>query len=90
MPTTARKINAIFETGVVQFDGEPLFPKIYLHTADPRSKEIKKYLINMKVQSITKEDVMHLAGGFNEEEERQKVLRIVYEEFRREYSSRIT
>ena len=42
MPTTARKINAIFETGVVQFDGEPLFPKIYLHTADPRSKEIKK------------------------------------------------
>lgn len=39
MPTTARKINAIFETGVVQFDGTPLFPKIYLHTEEAKHKK---------------------------------------------------
>lgn len=46
MPTTARKINAIFETGVVEFDGQPLFPKIYLHTKDPREKSSEKIITN--------------------------------------------
>ena len=43
----------------------------------------------MKVQSISKSEVLKLAAGFDEPEDRQKVLRIVYEEFRREYSSNI-
>lgn len=43
MPTTARMISSIFETGVVQFDGQPIFPKIYLHTKDPRgAKQVEK------------------------------------------------
>ena len=41
----------------------------------------------MKVQSISKEDLLKMVVGFEEPEDRQKVLRIVYEEFRREYSS---
>jgi hypothetical protein len=56
---------------------------------DDISKEIKQYLIDMKVQSISKQEVLKLAANFDESEDRQKVLRIVYEEFRREYSSRI-
>ncbi len=32
---------------------------------------------------------MSLTSGFDDPEDRQKVLRIVYEEFRREYSSAI-
>ena len=56
---------------------------------DDISKEIKQYLINMKVQSLSKEEVLKVAANFDEPEDRQKVLRIVYEEFRREYSSRI-
>lgn len=36
LPDTAAKIKSTFETGVVQSSG-PLFPKIYLHTADPRA-----------------------------------------------------
>jgi len=43
----------------------------------------------MKVQSLSKEEVLKVAANFDEPEDRQKVLRIVYEEFRREYSSRI-
>jgi hypothetical protein len=43
----------------------------------------------MKVQSISKEELIRLAANFDEPEDRQKVLRIVYEEFRREYSSSI-
>lgn len=37
MPGTADAIRKIFETGVVPADVTPLFPKIYLHTTDPRA-----------------------------------------------------
>ncbi len=37
MPTTAKAIHALFETGVVPNEITPLFPKIYLHTPDPRA-----------------------------------------------------
>jgi hypothetical protein len=52
---------------------------------DDIAKDMKQYLINMKVQSITKSDVLRLAAGLDDPEDRQKVLRVVYEEFRREY-----
>lgn len=56
---------------------------------DDISKDVKKYLINMEVQSISKDDVLKLVANFDDTEDRQKVLRIVYDEFRREYSSAI-
>ena len=37
MPTTAATINATFASGVVPDTLTPLFPKIYLHTTDPRA-----------------------------------------------------
>lgn len=37
MPTTARAIRNTLESGTVPESIEPLFPKIYLHTTDPRS-----------------------------------------------------
>ncbi len=37
MPHTAKTIHAMFETGVVRSSGM-LFPKLYLHTEDPRTK----------------------------------------------------
>jgi len=37
MPSTAEKIHQTFDTGVVPSTIEPLFPKIYLHTQDPRA-----------------------------------------------------
>ena len=53
------------------------------------SKEVKNYLVDMKVQSISKNDLLKLLEQFEDMEDREKVLRIVYEEFRREYSSDI-
>jgi methionyl-tRNA synthetase len=37
LPTTAKAIHAIFETGVVVQPEGVLFPKVYQHTPDPRS-----------------------------------------------------
>jgi methionyl-tRNA synthetase len=37
MPATAKSIHALFETGVVPAVFSPLFPKIYIHTEDPRA-----------------------------------------------------
>jgi hypothetical protein len=54
---------------------------------DDISKEVKKYLIDMKVQSISKSDLIKLGGQFEDMEDREKVLRVVYEVFRREYVS---
>ena len=39
LPTTARSIKNIFASGVVPADVQPLFPKIYLHTSDPRASK---------------------------------------------------
>jgi hypothetical protein len=73
----------------LNFDSERLQDGNVILVIDDISKEVKKYLIDMKVQSISKDDVLKLAANFDEPEDRQKVLRIVYDEFRREYSSRI-
>lgn len=37
MPKTAEAIHSMFDTGVVPNELTPLFPKIYLHTEDPRA-----------------------------------------------------
>jgi methionyl-tRNA synthetase len=37
LPTTARAIQATFETGVIVPQNTVLFPKIYIHTPDPRA-----------------------------------------------------
>ncbi len=39
MPATAEAIRTLFKTGVVPNDIQPLFPKIYLHTTDPRAPQ---------------------------------------------------
>jgi hypothetical protein len=69
------------------FDSERLQDGNVILVIDDISKDIKKYLIDMKVQSISKSDLLKMVVSFEDPEDRQKVLRIVYEEFRREYSS---
>lgn len=55
---------------------------------DDISSDVKSFLINMKIQSISREDILKLASLL-EVEERMSVLKIVYEEFSREYKSDI-
>ena len=73
----------------MNFDSERLSDGNVILVIDDVSKEIKNYLINMKVQSISKNDILKLAEQFDEPEDREKVLRVVFDEFRREYSSDI-
>lgn len=37
LPGTAKKIHEMFDNGVIPDEIAPLFPKIYIHTADPRT-----------------------------------------------------
>ena len=86
---TESEADRLYAELKLNFDKERLQDGNVILVIDDISKEIKQYLINMKVQSISKEEVLKMAANFDEPEDRQKVLRIVYEEFRREYSSRI-
>jgi hypothetical protein len=84
---TESEADRIYAELKANFDSERLQDGNVILVIDDISKQVKKYLIDMKVQSISKEDVLKMAVSFDEPEDRQKVLRIVYEEFRREYSS---
>ncbi len=72
------------------FDSQRLSDGNVILVIDDISKDIKQYLINMKVQAISRHDLMKLAAQFEDMEDREKVLRIVHDEFRREYGSRMT
>ena len=71
------------------FDRERLSDGNVILIIDDISKDIKTYLINMKVQSITIKEILKLASQFEDREDREKILRIIYEEFHREYSSNL-
>jgi hypothetical protein len=69
------------------FDKQRLEDGNVILVIDDIRTEFKEFLINMKIQSITKADLLKLAQQFEDVEDREKVLRIVFDEFRREYAS---
>jgi hypothetical protein len=73
----------------LNFDAERLQDGNVILVIDDISKDVRRYLVDMKVQSIQRDHLLALARGFEDIEDRQKVLRVIYEEFRRDYSSRI-
>ena len=81
--------DSVYADLKLNFDRERLHDGNVILVIDDISKEIKNYLINMKVQSISNNDILKLAEQFEDIEDREKVLRIVHEEFRREYESDI-
>ena len=86
---TESEADKVYSELKVNFDNERIQDGNVVLVIDDISKEVKRYLIDMKVQAISRQDVLNLASNLEDLEDRQKVLRIVYEEFRREYSSRI-
>jgi hypothetical protein len=79
----------IYQELRVNFDSQRLNDGNVIIVIDDISKEIKNYLIDMKVQSISVHDLMSLAGQLEDVEDREKILRVIYDEFRREYSSSV-
>jgi hypothetical protein len=86
---TASEADRLYAELKLNFDNERLQDGNVILVIDDISKEVKKYLIDMKIQSISKDDLLKMAASLDEVEDRQRILRIVYEEFRREYSSDI-
>jgi len=73
----------------LNFDTERLQDGNVILVIDDIAEDVRRYLIDMKVQSIKKDQLLTIAKEFHDSEDRQKVLRIIYEEFRRDYSSAI-
>jgi len=73
----------------LNFDTERLQDGNVILVIDDIAEDVRRYLIDMKVQSIRKEQLLTIAKNFRDSEDRQKVLRVIYEEFRRDYSSAI-
>jgi len=86
---TESEADRIYAELKVNFDNERLQDGNVILVIDDISKDVKKYLVDMKVQSISKDELLKMVVSFEDPEDRQKVLRIVYDEFRREYSSTI-
>ena len=86
---TEAAAKTVYSELKANFDRERLQDGNVILVIDDISREVKQYLISMKVQSISRQDVLKLADQIDEAEDRARILRIVYEEFRREYSSRI-
>jgi hypothetical protein len=82
----AEKIYAELKSN---FDVERISDGNIVVVIDDIANDMRQFLINMKVQSISKKELLSLVELFEDEEDRTKVLRIVYDEFRREYSSNI-
>jgi hypothetical protein len=70
----------------LNFGSERLQDGNVILVIDDISEDVRRFLINMKVQSIKKDQLLSIAKGFDDPEDRQKVLRVVYDEFRRDYS----
>lgn len=73
----------------LNFDTERLQDGNVILVIDDIAEDVRRYLIDMKVQSIKKDQLLSIARDFRDSEDRQKVLRVIYEEFRRDYSSAI-
>ena len=79
--------DAIVSELKANFDRQRLEDGNVILVIDDIRQEYKEFLINMKIQSISKAELMKLGKQFDDEEDREKVLRIIYDEFRREYAS---
>ncbi len=73
----------------LNFDSERMNDGKVVLIIDDISKDVKDYLIDMKVQSISKVEILAICSQVIDVEDRMKILRVIYDEFRREYESQI-
>ena len=80
--------NNIFDEIKHNFSEDRIQDGNVILVIDDISKDIKSYLIDMKIQTISKQELLKLADLL-ELEDRMKILKVVYDEFTREYKSDI-
>jgi hypothetical protein len=86
---TESDANEVYTQLQQNFGNERLQDGKVILVIDDISEEVRRFLVDMKVQSIKKDQLLAITRGFDEPEDRQKVLRVVYDEFRRDYSGSV-
>lgn len=86
---TVRAAEEVYAEIKMNFDSERMSDGRVVLIVDEISKDVKNYLIKMKIQLISKIEILSICEQFREVEERMKVLGVIYDEFRREYGSQI-
>jgi hypothetical protein len=87
---TESDANGIYTQLQQNFGNERLQDGKVILIIDDISEEARRYLVDMKkVQSIKKDQLLAIARGFEDSEDRQKVLHVIYDEFRRDYSGSV-
>ncbi len=76
----------LYKSLKVDFGNDRLQDGNVILIIDDIAEDVRRYLVNMRVQSIKKDQLLSIARGFEDCEDRQKVLRVIYNEFRRDYS----
>ena len=84
---TKADAKKIYEELQGNFDQQRFADGKVVLVIDELTQGVKEYLINMRIQPLTTADMLQLARGLIDIEDRQKVLRVVHEEFRREYGN---
>ncbi|MCL6099086.1 MAG: HaeII family restriction endonuclease, partial [Bacteroidetes bacterium] len=80
--------NSVFKELKTNFSEDRINDGNVVLIIDDISKDVKSFLINMKIQSLSKDEILNLASLLDLEE-RLKVLRVVFDEFSIEYKSDI-
>jgi hypothetical protein len=86
---SVKSAEEVYSEIKLNFDSERMNDGKVVLIIDDISKDVRNYLINMKVQSISKNEILSICNQFLEVEDRMKILRVIYDEFRREYESQI-
>ena len=83
------EVDRLYAELKLNFDQERLQDGNVILVIDDIAEEMRRYLIDMKIQSIKKDQLLAIARGFEDPEDRQKVLRVIYDEFARDYAGTV-
>jgi len=86
---TREAVEQVYCELLTNFDEGRLHDRKVVLVIDDLSSACRQFLMDMRVQPLIRTDILTLAGLLSDPEDRQKVLRVVYEEFAREYRSDI-
>jgi len=86
---TIQDVQEVYSELLTNFDLGRLQDGKVVLVIDDLSVACRQFLIEMRVRPVARDDIMRLASLLSEPEDRQKVLRVIYEEFEREYRSDI-
>lgn len=87
--STREDAEQVYSELLTNFDEGRLRDRKVVLVIDDISSACRQFLIDMRVQPLARADITTLAHLLADEEDRQKVLRVIHDEFEREFRSDI-